>query len=223
MTHIHRLSEACFTAFPASTTELISGLAASTITSVPSFVVSIVTYVFTAIALYSIAKRRGLKHAWLSWIPVANVWVLGSISDQYRYVTRGEIKSKRKTLLILNIISAILGVVVVILCIVMMADLIGGAIVGRNMDRILKDVLAYVAGMMGLLLPILGVSIAHAIIYYMALFDVFTSCDPENRTVFFVVGLLIGITRPVFLFICRNKDLGMPPRRDIPPQTGNYV
>lgn len=203
--------------------ELLSGLAASLITSVPSFAVSILTYIFTALSLYTIAKRRGLKHAWLSWIPVANVWVLGSISDQYRYVTRGEVKSKRKTLLILNIINAVLAAVVIILCVIMCVDLIGGAVVGQDADRILKDMLAYLASMMGLTLPILGVTIAHAVLYYMALYDLFTSCDPENRTVFFIVGLLIGITRPVFLFICRNKDYGMPPRRDIPPQTGNYV
>ena len=163
--------------------------------------------------LYTIAKRRGLNHAWLSWIPVANVWILGSIADQYRYVARGEIKSKRKVLLTLNIISAVLTAVMVCLCVVAVVGAFSGAIMGRPEDVILQNLLGTLAGMLGLIVPILGVAIAAAIIRYMALYDLYSSCDPDNKTVFLVIGILFGITEPVFLFLCRNKDLGMPPRR----------
>ena len=36
------------------------------------------------VAFYTVAVRRGLKNAWLAWIPVADAWLVGSISDQYR-------------------------------------------------------------------------------------------------------------------------------------------
>ena len=42
---------------------------------------------------------------------MVNVWVLGSLSDQYRYVVRGENKSKRKAMLVLSIIA--LGIFVI--------------------------------------------------------------------------------------------------------------
>ncbi len=54
------------------------------------------TYVLQALSLYSIAKRRGIGKPWLSWIPVANTWILGSISDQYQYVVKGKVRNKRK-------------------------------------------------------------------------------------------------------------------------------
>ena len=180
---------------------------------IPAFVIQIAVYVLSSLALYTIAKRRGLNHAWLSWIPVANVWILGSIADQYRYVARGEIKSKRKVLLTLNIITAVLTAVLVCLCVVAVVGAFSGAIMGRPEDVILQNLLGTLAGMLGLIVPILGVAIAAAIIRYMALYDLYSSCDPDNKTVFLVIGILFGITEPVFLFLCRNKDLGMPPRR----------
>ena len=42
---------------------------------------SIVSYVLSAVGIYRIAKRRGIHHAWLAWVPVGNSWLLGSISD----------------------------------------------------------------------------------------------------------------------------------------------
>ena len=65
----------------------------------------IAMYVLTALGLYTMAKRRAINKAWLAWIPVVNCWLIGCISDQYRYVVKGQIKSKRKSLLTLTIIQ----------------------------------------------------------------------------------------------------------------------
>lgn len=195
--------------------EALMGLM-STLMSIPASIIQIAVYVFTSLALYTIAKRRGINHPWLSWIPVANVWILGSIADQYRYVARGEVKSKRKVLLTLGIVNAVLAFIMIILCISAVVSAITGAIAGRSEEWVMQSVLSSLIGMLGLLIPMLGVSIAAAVIRYMALYDLYSSCDPDNKVVFLVVGILIGITEPVFLFLCRNKDLGMPPRRAIP-------
>ncbi len=42
---------------------------------------SIVSYVLFSLGLYTVAKRRMINHPWLSWIPVANIWILGSLSE----------------------------------------------------------------------------------------------------------------------------------------------
>ena len=95
------------------------GLGAGLLTNSFSSLWGIATYVLTALALYTMAQRRGIKNAWLSWVPVVNCWIIGSLSDQYRYVVKGEIKNKRKTLLILNIINAVLSFAMVIGIVVM--------------------------------------------------------------------------------------------------------
>src|SRR5699024_11895073 len=59
----------------------------------------LVLYIFQSCSLYSIAKRRGISNPGLAWVPVAFVWILGSVSDQYQYVVRGKVCNRRKILL----------------------------------------------------------------------------------------------------------------------------
>ena len=178
------------------------------ISGIPSFAFSAAAYVLTAIALYTMATRRGLSNAWLSWIPVLNLWIIGSLSDQYRYVVKGQVKSKRKVLLVLEVLKAVLGVCVIAICVYMVIVLMSG-MMGDVPAEMVGPVVA-VAGL-GTLLVI--VAIASMVIRYMALYDIYVSCDPSNSVLFLVLSILVGVTEPFFLFFNRNKDLGMPPRR----------
>lgn len=192
--------------------ELLS--AVSGWSTLPSLV-SLAVYIFSALGLYTIAQRRGLRNPWLAWIPVANVWILGSLSDQYRYVVRNEVRSKRKVLLTLEIIAAVLRLVLTAAAIVTVARSI--AYIGMaTPDRLVEEILGTLMGMLVLCLPLLGVDIAKAVLYYMALYDVYTSCAPQDNVVYLVLSILFGFTRAIFLFLCRNRDDGMPPRRDQP-------
>ena len=51
------------------------------------------------------------------------------------------------------------------------------------------------------------------VIRFVALFDVYRSLDPANAVLFLVLSILVGVTEPFFLFFNREKDLGMPPRK----------
>ena len=192
---------------------LIPGL----LSLIPSGAIHVATYVLTAMALYTMASRRGLNHPWLSWVPVANVWILGSLSDQYRYVVKGQDKSKRKVLLVLSIISAVLASVIAVLAIGALAEFVEEAMYGYGGDP--EDIVGPLLGILALALPLAGVKIAEAVVGYMALYDVYTSCDPQYNVLFLVLSVLFGVTEPFFLFFSRNKDDGMPPRRQQPQYT----
>lgn len=202
----------------ALSTGLISGL----ISGVPSMLLSIASYVLTAMALYTLAKRRGLNHPWLAWIPVVNCWILGSLSDQYRYVVKGENKSKRKVLLTLSIVSSCLALVMAAVAIAMVVNMVTAAMGGASEMAILSSITGPLMGVAGMSLPIFGVAIAYAVVYFMALYDVYKSMDPGNCVLFLVLSIIFNVTEPFFLFFNRNKDLGMPPRRQepqyVPPQ-----
>lgn len=195
---------------------LESGLWSVLFSSVPSSLLGIAGYILTALALYTLAKRRGLNRPWLAWIPVINCWILGSLSDQYRYVVKGEIKSKRKVLIVLNILSTVLSIAIVGVAVAMVVGLTGGILQGVGEEEMLRSVMGPVVGILGLCLPLAGIAIAYAVIHYMALYDVYRSMDPVNCVLFTVLSILVGITEPFFLFFSRNKDLGMPPRRQEP-------
>lgn len=183
---------------------------------IPSSLLGIASYVLTSMALYTLATRRGIRKAWLSWVPVLNVWILGSLSDQYRYVVRGQYKSKRKSLLILNWLILLLSCVLIGICAYMIVDLVGSAVYGVPERELMRMVMGPVFSAVGLSLPIAGLAIAAAVIRYMALYDVYMSMDPGNSILFLVLSILFNVTEPFFLFFNRNKDEGMPPRKPEP-------
>ena len=177
-----------------------------------SSVMGIAVYVFSALAIYTIAQRRGIKNAWMAWVPVLNVWILGSISDQYRYVTKGQVKNKRKVLLIVKILNVIFGWAAAIHLIVSLVLGISGMAQSINEMEVLRLVL----GSLAWFIPAMILSFVGLVVELMALFDLYTSCDPANNVLYLVLSVVPGIStvaRPLFLFLCRNKDDGMPPRR----------
>jgi len=183
---------------------------------IPSSLLGIASYVLTSMALYTLATRRGIGKAWLSWVPVLNVWIIGSLSDQYRYVVKGQYKSKRKVLLILNLINAVVALILLIVAVGVTVELTTGAIYGVRGNELWNSVLGSALGATGLALTMGGISIAAAVIRYMALYDIYVSMDPANSVLFLVLSIIFNVTEPFFLFFNRNKDLGMPPRREEP-------
>ena len=175
----------------------------------------IASYVLTSLGYYTLAKRRGIRKPWLAWIPVANVWIVGSLSDQYRYVTKGKVANKRKVLLGLYIATVALLVIMMIPYIAMIMTVVSS-------QDLMTD--AYAVQLMGQALAVLAVafaaitvSIVCSVFFYIAVYDVFRSCNPDNAVLFLVLSILLGVVYPFFVFACRNKDLGMPPRTQVEP------
>ncbi len=183
---------------------LLSGL----LTSIPSAFFGIASYVLTALAIYTIARRRGLNNPWLAWVPVANCWLLGSLSDQYQYVVKGKNTSRRKWLLGLNILTFLLTAAIAVLGIV-----VAGTVIFSRGNHAVRQAMGPVIALVGLCLPLAGAAIASAVIRYMALYDVYRSLDPANSVLYLVLSVLIKVTEPFFLFFNRDKDGGMPPRK----------
>ena len=177
----------------------------------PYTLLGLAAYVFSALGLFTIARRRGIHHAWLSWIPIGNIWVLGALSDQFCFLTRGEIRVKRKTLLIFNIISWVLSLVILLVCGVMLIRVIRMAISDADFGDFTELGLQLV-GFLILLIPYGILTIVYSVIYHIALFDLFRSTDPRNRWLYLILCLLCVYALPLILFFNRDRDDGMPPR-----------
>lgn len=196
--------------------EILPAIVSGVFSVIPGVSISLVTYILFSLGLYAFAKRRGIKNPWLAWIPVGSNWILGSLSDQYRYVTKGEIKNKRKAMLALSIIMGVLFVAIIAIIIVAVARM---ALSG--MDGSLSEQEAFRVGMMflsmlGLFLPLWGIGLALTIVQYIALYDLYRSADPDNRVLYIVLSIVVNVTMAFFVFFLRNKDNGMPPRKEEP-------
>lgn len=178
--------------------------------------VGIAVYIFRSLAVYTVAKRRGLNRPWLAWIPVASDYLLGSISDQYKYLTQGKNQSRRKVLLGLSIGVTACGVLCVGVCIGLVVKVVT-SIYGWTTDaQLAAAVMGPVLSVMGISLVMSIVSIVWMVFYYMCKYDLYKSCDPKNAVAYLVLSILFNILDPIFLMVVRNKDLGMPPRKPEP-------
>ena len=152
--------------------DLLFVVLAGMMAGVPAMLLSCAGYVLSAAAIYVIARRRGLRKPWMAWVPVLNVWLLGSLSDQYQYVVKRKNTSRRTWLLVLNILKPILAMGTVWFTMEVLRQISFGVY--------LDDIWDLWLGMFGFGVPLTAVSIAAAVIRYIALYDVYRSLMPEN-------------------------------------------
>lgn len=176
---------------------------AATIALVP-VIWALIGYVLSSLSMQTIAKRRGLSKPWLAWIPVASDWLLGSVSDQFQYLTQNKVQSRRKILMGLSVAGALSSAVALAVSVLLMMEL---GLAGGRMDP------SMLIGMLMIWLVCMVVVIARYVFRCMSIYDLYRSCEPKNATAYLVLGILFGVTEPFFLLACRNKDLGMPPRK----------
>ena len=112
---------------------------------------------------------------------------------------------------------------IVVVCVLLMSvlwnssvDASGGQTVTEPMlqNRVSAVSIQLMATLL-LSLAMLGFAIAYAVMKYVALYDLFRSCDPARATMFTILSVLLGaFVTGIAVVNCQNKDFGMPPRRD---------
>lgn len=175
----------------------------------------IVAYILEGKSLSAIARRRGIEKPWLAWVPVGSSWLLGALSDQYRYVVHGQVRNRRKLLMWLTIaLYAVMAVVLTVLSIWMAVSITAAVSAGE--EAFLATYLGGIFLLYLLMFALYGVSAVVSVFQYMAYYDLFRSCDPGKSLVYLLVSIFATYPLPFFLYSCRDKDLGMPPRTDGP-------
>jgi len=182
--------------------------------SIGSFL-SLVVYALSAMSLYTIARRRGLKNPWLAWIPIGFEWLLGSVSDQYQYLVKERNTSRRKLLLCLSLLNMVAGLVLLVITIVTIARLVISAHLMTEAE-IAGMVLGPAMTVMIVGLVLFVLSVVLIVVRCMSIYDLYRSCQPDTAVIFLVIGILIYGAESIFLMIVRNKDEGMPPRKPEP-------
>lgn len=167
----------------------------------------LVGWILSSVGLHKIAKRRGIAHAWLAWVPVGSHWILGSISDQYEHLVQGKITSRRKILLILSLVSMVIGMCNGVFSVFLSAGVLTEEAAGAFV------LLSAIPNILGA-----GIGIATMVFCHICNFDLYRSCNPQNAVVFLVLGILIPVCQPFFYFACRKKDLGMVVPRPVTPE-----
>lgn len=178
-----------------------------------SLLVRIALYVLRGVGLYTIAKRRELNRSWLVWIPIAGRWIIGSLSDQYRYLVKGEYRSRRKLLLGLSIGTAVARTAA--FCLIMTCVGIYRPSRFLISDGAMAEALMTPVLALAVTVCVLGVvKLLEFILRQLCMLDIYRSCDPGNAVAYLIFAILLSVLEPIFLLAIRKKDGGMPPRRD---------
>ena len=172
-----------------------------------ALIFAVLSYVLTACGYHTVAKRRGIKNPWLAWVPVANVWLIGCISDQYQYVVKGKVTNRRKIMLGLQIASVAVSFIMN-----MISSIVTLSASGSENAWAAAAAVSSVSSLLTW-----GVAIAAMVFNYIALYDYYSSCCPKNNVLFLVLGIFFSFLTPFFVFFSRKKDGGMPPRRNAQP------
>ncbi len=173
-----------------------------------SLAFSVAVYILHSFGLYTIGNRRGIRHSWLAWVPVGNLWLLGSISDQYQYVVKGKVKNRRRVLLGLSIATAANYIVwfVALIASLIASETVGGAAVGVVLLTLVST------------LALIALTITLMVYEYICYYDLYCSCERNNGVLYLILSIVFSAVLPFLVFACRKKDDGMPPRKQPPVQ-----
>ena len=158
----------------------------------------LVGWIIRSMSLYSIAKRRGIRNAWMAWIPIGSEWVLGSVADQYQHLVKGKITSRRKILMLLTVATGVVAVAYIAAAAVIGIQI---EVEGRTDINPLVMIIPY--------LLLMGTVVSRLVFYHMSNYDLYRSCRPNGATAFLVLGIIFPVCEPFFYLACRKKDLGM--------------
>lgn len=171
------------------------------------------SWVATRFAMDGIARDCEIRHSWLVWIPAADYWILGGISDHCRMAARGQKRSARVVLLILRSVQTLLWAAFLWCVIGGILDAI--TVLGKGApDR--AAVLIISDGILdGLwwLFPALVLGVVVFVGRVMALYDLYTTFTPEKRMGYLLLSIcpvLNLIALPGCLQRCRKDRSAQP-------------
>ena len=163
-----------------------------------ALVVSLIFWIIRSISLHKLAKRRGIRNAWLVWLPIGAEWVLGSVADQYQHLVQGKVTSRRKILMLLTVATGVVAVAYIAAAAVIGIQI---EVEGRTDINPLVMIIPY--------LLLMGTVVSRLVFYHMSNYDLYRSCRPNGATAFLVLGIIFPVCEPFFYLACRKKDLGM--------------
>lgn len=170
----------------------------------------LVLYAFKSAGLYVLAKRRSVALPLLAWFPIARDYLMGCLADQYQRRIGEPKKSMRWLLPLLSLLNIVCGALFWYGC-----NSIPGEVLALSLltfgGMLIGWLYSHLAWIIGWICAALAVGIGYTVVRGIVLNRLYRSCDPSNRVVNVIMSLFVPCAESIILFLCRNKDLGMPP------------
>ena len=172
------------------------------------FLVAVVNYILTAIAVYKVAQRKGIDHAFLAWIPIAQIYLyaeligtnvkIGNVTiPQYPWIYTGVIVLGNSITSIIQYSSNYATYAST----EQFADHVmeAGANLATSMGSLAA---ALIAGLVGLIILVVRVY---------TMYRVFKLFKGNNAILFTVLGAFIPLSMPIVLLVLSGKPFADEP------------
>lgn len=165
----------------------------------------IVLYALRSVGLYTIAKRRGIRFAWICWLPLGDVWIQGSIADQYLQAAKNKTRNYRKILAFSTVLLSLFSLGLTLSTSGTALGIIseGGALAGAALAfALIFRVLIFVT------------SLILQIGTYFVMYYIFASCNAKGAILYFLLSFFVPMLYPIFVYSNRIWDMGMPSQKE---------
>lgn len=188
-----------------------------------SAVIGIAIYLLESISVYKMAKSAEIKNPWLAFIPVANDWVFGTLAEKYK--KKNGTKSARFGIIlpVLEGIVLIEAIALTIFTVISIKEITGYALDAVNTSsEMAPEQFMSLIPVIILYFALMAVAIAYAVVFFIALWRVYSSFDKSNATLYIVLSVVFTISVPIILFIIRNHKPEFDPHNNMPYFSGTF-
>lgn len=176
-----------------------------------ALLLSLVLYVFQSIGLHKMGRTCQVQNAWLAWLPIGNLYVIGALAQCDNRVCG----KKGLPYRVLLPVGGAVTICTSIATVVLMLSLIGQVVIAElSSNGYLEDTAVGFGLALGplvmLTLLLMVVSVATAVLEYIALYRIFHLFDRQNATLYIILSIFVTVSLPIILFILRNRQPGAP-------------
>lgn len=188
-----------------------------------SLLIGLALYLLESIGVYKMAKSAEIKNPWLAFIPVASDWVFGTLAEKYK--KKNGTKSARFGIIlpVLEGIVLIEAIALTIFTVISVKEITGYALDAVNTSaEMAPEQFMSLIPVIILYFALMAVAISYAVVFFIALWRVYSSFDKSNATLYIVLSVIFTISVPIILFIIRNRKPEFDPHNNMPYFSGTF-
>ena len=171
--------------------------------------IGFVFYILRSLALYTIAKRRGVPAPGLAWVPVASDFTLGAICDNICSFIN--VRSYNRFVLLGCRIAQMLFYGLSVQRMIYTAMSVSSY--GGDPDEMASAMMMGEYALWNGLSSLVG--LAYLIFMMISLYRIFQCYKPQNAVLYLILGFFFPFLRDIFLFSVRNEPGSLPSKTTV--------
>lgn len=155
--------------------------------------IGLITYILNSVGLMTIAQHRRIPHAAFAWVPlVGQAYITGAVADDFERRSNGIEGKLRYWLVGLSLFLLALSPTLTVMVMILNRGYVN---TGSQLAYLIPLLLTLLAG-----LPF-------TVLWYIAHYKLYKSCQPANSVLFLVLSILFNLS-PFLVFAVRHYENG---------------